>query len=286
MRILVTGAAGFLARPLLELLRKANHELHVVDFRPVPDAVPHQCDLGNAAEVAALIRAVQPDRVFHLAGTFTNEFAADFAGNVTTTQHLLEAVCTHSPATRVVLIGSAAEYGCVQPDENPVTEDHPLAPVSLYGWSKVCQTHLARYYHRVRGADVVLARLFNLSGKGASPRLFVGRLDEQITRFKRGETQEILVGNLDSVRDYVSTEEAARQLVGIADHGQAGEVYHVGSGVPVKMRGLLEQMLAEAGIGFEHVRVEVREPAAKLDIPIIFADMRRTGLLLKREPSK
>lgn len=284
MRILVTGAAGFLARPLLELLRKENHELHGVDFRPVQAAVSHQCDLGNAAEVAALIRAVQPDRVFHLAGTFTNEFAADFTGNVTTTQHLLEAVCTSAPAARVVLIGSAAEYGCVRPEENPVPEDHPLAPVSLYGWSKVCQTHLAGFYHRVRGADVVLARLFNLSGKGASPRLFVGRLNEQIARFNRGETQEILVGNLNSVRDYVSTDEAARQLAGIANHGQAGKVYHVGSGVPVKMRDLLERMLAEAGIGLESVRVAVGEPAGKLDIPMIFADMQRTKALLQTEP--
>jgi len=281
MRILVTGAAGFLARPLQELLRQEHHELHGVDCRPVPLAIPHECDLGNPDAVADMVRAVRPDRVFHLAGTFTNEFDADFAGNVATTRHLLEAVCTHAPAARVLLIGSAAEYGWVRPEDNPVREDHRLAPVSLYGWSKVCQTHLAQFYHRVRGVDVVRARLFNLSGKGASPRLFVGQMEEQIARLKRGKAQEIVTGNLDSIRDYVPVEEAARLLAEIARRGQAGEVYHVGSGVPVKMRDVLERMLAEAGIGFDRVRVESRKQCAKLDIPMIFADMRRTVALLQ-----
>ncbi len=283
MRILITGAAGFLARPLQQHLRQEHHELHGVDCRPVPLAIPHECNLGSPEAVADLVRSLRPDRVFHLAGTFANEFNADFAGNVATTQNLLEAICTHAPAARVLLIGSAAEYGWVQPEDNPVEENHRLAPVSVYGWSKVCQTHLAQFYHRVRGVDVVLARLFNLSGKGASRRLFVGRMEEQIALLKQGQTREIVAGNLDSIRDYVPVEKAARLLVEIARCGLAGEVYHVGSGVPVKMRDMLERMLAEAGIGFERVRVENRRPDAKLDIPMIFADMRRTAALLPAE---
>lgn len=280
MKTLVTGAAGFLGRALVQRLEQnSQHELHVTDLRPAPGGVFHRCDLSDPAQVGELLRTVSPRRIYHLAGTFTNEFGADFSSNVDSTRHLLEAVQQDGGPVRVLLIGSAAEYGCVRQEDNPLPEQQPLAPVSIYGWTKACQTLLMHYYHRVHAVDVVMARLFNLTGSGASNRLFVGRLQEQIDQLLAGKIQQITVGALDAVRDYLPVEEAARQVERVMLSGLSGQVYHIASGVPVRMRDLLGQLLQARGLSLDSVR-EAPQPALnKLDPRIVYADVTTTSRL-------
>jgi GDP-4-dehydro-6-deoxy-D-mannose reductase len=180
---------------------------------------------------------------------------------------------------RVLLIGSAAEYGCVRALDNPVREDHPLAPVSLYGWTKACQTLLMNYYHCVHAMDLVLARLFNLSGGGASNQLFVGRVEEQIRRLLAGEAHEITVGNLEAQRDYLPVAEAARQLDRVMQFGEGGQVYHVASGVPTRMKDLLDILLRAQGLSHECVRQTPRSLTNKQEVPVIYADISKASRL-------
>jgi GDP-4-dehydro-6-deoxy-D-mannose reductase len=280
MRTLVTGAAGFLGRALVQRLKhNTQHELHVTDLRPAPGGIFHRCDLSSSAEVGELLRTINPRRIYHLAGTFANEYGADFRSNVDSTRHLLEAVRQGGVPARVLLIGSAAEYGCVREQDNPLREEQPLAPVSIYGWTKACQTLLMGYYHRVHASDVVMARLFNLGGSGASNRLFVGRLQEQIELLLAGKIQEITVGALGAVRDYLPVEEAARQIERVMLFGSSGEVYHIASGIPVQMRDLLGQLLQARGLSRDCVR-EAPQPALdKLDPPAVYADVTKTSRL-------
>jgi GDP-4-dehydro-6-deoxy-D-mannose reductase len=280
MKTLVTGAAGFLGRALVQRLKQdTQHELHVTDLQPAPGGIFHRCDLSDPVRVAELLRTISPRRIYHLAGTFANEFGADFRSNVDSTRHLLEAVRQSGGPVRMLLIGSAAEYGCVREEDNPLREQQPLAPVSIYGWTKACQTLLMGYYHRVHASDVVMARLFNLTGSGASNRLFVGRLHEQVEQLLAGKIQEITVGPLDAVRDYLPVEEAARQVERVMLFGLSGQVYHIASGIPVRMRDLLGQLLQARGLSRDCVR-EVPQPTPnKLDPPAVYADVTTTSRL-------
>jgi GDP-4-dehydro-6-deoxy-D-mannose reductase len=280
MRVLVTGAAGFVGRAVLSALaRRPDHEVHGLDRRPVHGATPHLGDLLDASATLQFVKGLAPHRIFQLAGSFSNEFTAEFADNVVATRNLLEAVRLATPRTRVLLVGSAAEYGWVRPEANPVREDHPLHPVSIYGWAKACQTQLMGYYCRVQELDLVMARVFNLTGPGVSNRLFVGRVEEQIERLCRGQTGEIVVGNLEAVRDYLPVDEAAAKLARIMERGATGEVYNVGSGQPITMRALLDKLLTQHGLGWEHVRIESRDQAGKLDVPCIYADTSKLDAL-------
>jgi len=274
MKTLVTGAAGFLGRALVQTLKQETpHELHLTDLQVAPGGTFHRCDLSDPAAVGELLRAIRPQWIYHLAGTFTNEYGADFRSNVDSTRHLLEAVRQDGRPVRVLLIGSAAEYGCAREEDNPLREDQPLAPVSIYGWTKACQTLLMRYYHRVHALEVVMARLFNLSGSGASTRLFVGRLHEQVEQFLAGQIPEITVGSLDAVRDYLSVDEAARQIERVMLFGLSGQAYHVASGIPVRMRELLDQLLRARGLSRDCVREAPRPAPDKLDPPVVYADV-------------
>src|SRR3546814_451581 len=161
----------------------------------------------------------------------------------------------------------------VEGKENPVAEDRVLRPVSVYGITKAWQTELA-YLYAGRGVDVVVARIFNLLGPHLSERLFVGRLRKQIDEVRRGERRRIEVGSLSASRDYIAIEDAATQLLTIAELGDAGKVYNVGSGLPITMQELLCRELAHNGLT-EVAVVEATDSAdsRRYDVPLIYADV-------------
>lgn len=284
MTILVTGASGAFGRILCAALRDNSAEDVVASGRREADLPGYvRCDLTDRIALHRLVMRARPRLVYHLAGGFTNQYDLDFAINARAARHLLESLREAGGRGRTVLLGSAAEYGMVAPEENPVGEDRVLRPVSVYGVTKACQTHIACCAAYQHGDDVVVARMFNLLAPGLSERLFVGRVERQIERYKRGDIGAIEVGNLASSRDYVSGDDAMSQIRAIAAHGEAGSIYHVGSGVAIGMRELLRRMLADAGVpGAPVTEAPATAVRAGYDASVIYADMRRTRALQER----
>jgi GDP-4-dehydro-6-deoxy-D-mannose reductase len=284
MNVLVTGATGCLGRLVVDALRDRSGIDVWTSGRGDRDALGYiACDLVDPSAIDTLIEKTRPEVIFHLAGSFTNDYARDLAVNADCARHLLDAARRRQLRPRTVLIGSAAEYGIVEPGDNPVREQRALRPVSVYGTTKAFQTLLASFYARHHDMDVVVARLFNLYASGISERLFVGRVEHQIERVKRGEQSRIELGSLSARRDYVDAHEAVEQLFLIASRGSTGEVYNLGSGIPILMRDLLKRMLATAGLDSSIVR-ENTQPAgrSRYDVPVIYADMNKTRNLKER----
>ena len=284
-KVLVTGANGFLGLNLAaSLAKREDCGLYLTDIRQpqLPGReTTIQCDLSDPAQVSKLIQDVKPDQIYHLAGLFSGDYEANYRANVLAAKNLLDAVKTSVPACRLLVTGSAAEYGCAA--SNPVSESCPLNPVNLYGFTKMLQTRLAELYARIYGLDVVIARPFNLLGKGASEGLFVGRVMRQIEEFKQGKTAKITVGGLDAVRDYLKVEDAAAAFELIMNSGRAGEVYNVASGLPVKMRDLLEALLTENGIPYGVVEENPALLNRKTEVKAIYADVSKFSALKKTE---
>lgn len=278
--ILVTGGVGALGIAVSSHLR--SHDYHVVcASRNVPsDEGSVQLDVTDLAQLTMAIRSVKPAVIIHLAATFESDFDEAFRINVLGAKNLLAAVQETGFTPRVVLAGSAAEYGLISPEENPIREDRLLRPVSIYGLTKSWQTSWGLMCAH-QGQDVVIGRIFNLDGPCLSSRLFVGRIDQQIREVCTGQRQRIEVGSLSAVRDYISVEDAARQLVAIAEHGKSGQVYHVASGQPTRMRDLLARRLAIYGLDFgivdEHASLSTH---TGYDVPVVYADITRTNALL------
>ena len=278
--VLVTGGVGALGIAVSSHLRSCGYDVICASRRVPQDGASVQLDVTEAAQVSKAIHSIKPDVIIHLAATFESEFDAAFTTNVQGARNLLAAAQETRSATRVVLAGSAAEYGLVSSEENPIREDRLLRPVSIYGLTKSWQTSWGLMCAH-QGQDVVIGRIFNLDGPGLSSRLFVGRIDQQIQEISAGQRQRIEVGSLSAVRDYISVEDAACQLVAIAERGQTGQVYHVASGQPVKMRNLLDRRLAVYGLDFgivdEHATLSSR---TGYDVPVVYADITRTKALL------
>jgi GDP-4-dehydro-6-deoxy-D-mannose reductase len=265
MRVLITGARGFSGKHLSQHL-SLDPQLELFGTDQADG------DLSDPAFTTELLNKIQPQQIYHLAGSFTNDYSTDYRNNVAATKNILDTLSTLKIPCRVLLIGSSAEYGDVLPSDNPIREDHPLKPLSFYGLTKVFQTHLMQFYHHL---DLVMGRTFNLCGEGMSPNLFVGRVYHQIYSYKKGEISKISLGSLKPERDYIDIEDAVRYYQTIMNKGKRGEIYNVGSGRPTKIATLLEEILKKNGLSMEMIE----EKAHPSSLPQIYANIQKVNNL-------
>src|SRR5687767_2833659 len=144
MRVLVTGAEGFVGGHLLPELRAQRHET-------ITWASPRHAggvDVRDAAAVRERLASARPEAVVHLAGiTHLPKVLADpaaaLAVNVTGTLNVLEATRRVAPLARVLIVSSAAVYGSPRPDSLPLDEMTPLLAEHPYGVQKIATECLA-----------------------------------------------------------------------------------------------------------------------------------------------
>ncbi|ABF87804.1 GDP-4-dehydro-6-deoxy-D-mannose reductase [Myxococcus xanthus DK 1622] len=264
MRILVTGADGFVGRHLCALLRAAGDEV-VEAHGPRGEGINSNAlhfDVANEASVKAAVAEVKPEGIIHLAGFSSvakshHNPSRVFAVNTMGVVHLLTAVRESVPKARVVLVGSGEVYGPV-PEGTRATEDTPAVPLSPYAASKSAAELAAVQFHRSYGLEVVMARPFNHLGAGQDPTFVVPSFAAQIRAIGLGTVDPVLrTGNLDAVRDFSHVRDVVEAYRLLLDKGEPGQAYNIGSGEGRTIRSLLEEMLSLAGVS---ARIEL-DPA-------------------------
>lgn len=260
MRLLVTGAGGFLGRYVAASPVAAGCTL-LRATRSTTAADETEVAMGpgpwTSADFARGIEIARPDVVLHLAGsTATASARACFEANTILAAELLAATAAMPRAPAVMLVGSAAEYGFVEQSAQPVAEDHPCAPVTDYGIAKYTQTLLG-LRAAARGANVLVVRLFNPVGAGMPGHLALSSFARQVALPAAG-ARVLRVGNLDVRRDFLDVREAARLLLGLAMRpGWPWPLVNLCSGAAYPLRDLLDRLIAASGVA---ARVEV-DPA-------------------------
>jgi GDP-4-dehydro-6-deoxy-D-mannose reductase len=282
--VLITGAQGGVAQTLIHFIKKEffGEEVLLLTRTEQKDCIP--CDLTDIEKVKSVFVESKPRLIFHFAGSATNRLEIDYSNNVIATKNIYDVILELKMSTRIFIMGSAAEYGFVKGNENPIREDSVTRPVSIYGMTKLFQTQLSQYYFHTYGLDIVVGRLFNLVSKHLSDQLFVGRVYQQIESYKKGEIPIMSFGNLKSQRDYIEGEEMAKLVLLIAKKGLGGEVYNIASGKPVSMENLLKQILIESGLNITeglYKEDPIRFRLKYHDIPTIYADISKVQTLLE-----
>ena len=162
-RYLVTGAAGNLARQLIEELGVRGKETFGIDLAPAPDGLEgnlRQIDITDPGRLAALLAEFRPDCILHMASLLSMSSAADppraWQVNASAAVALMELAVEHG-VQRFFFPSTSATYGGALPD--PLPEDHPQWPDNIYGATKVAVERVGTYFALSRGLDFRSVRL-------------------------------------------------------------------------------------------------------------------------------
>jgi GDP-4-dehydro-6-deoxy-D-mannose reductase len=274
MKALVTGASGFVGPHLVAHLEASGDQVVAVDRG---GATP--VDVTDRDAVQAVMRDVRPAAVYHLAALSHvaeswSAAANSFRVNAEGTLNVLVAA-SDAGVGRVLVVGSAEEYGAVREADLPIDEDTPLRPMTPYGASKVAADYLALQAYLGGGLETVRARPFNHTGPGQSPRFLVPALARRVAEAERAGEDKVLVGSLDPVRDITDVRDVVRAYRSLVERGEPGEVYNVCSGRGTTVREIAERLLAHAHRNLELVVDE--NLVRKVEVPRLVGNPSKIG---------
>ena len=271
MRVLVTGADGFVGRHVVEQLVEAGHE---VSAGCRPGGESPQSWLAPQARNAVMLLPLEVsdsasvrgalgrplDAIIHLAAVASGSEARQDPGrawvvNAAGTARLVDSAIALREATGVdplVLVVSSAEvYG--QGPARPRVETDPLCPQSPYAASKVGAEVAAMEAWRRVALRVVVARAFPHTGPGQMPLYVVPAFLQRLRAAKAAGSTQVPTGNLDPVRDLLDVRDVSRAYIGLIAHGVPGEAYNVARGEGVTLRELFRLLAEKLGAAVEPV---------------------------------
>ncbi len=263
-KVLVTGGLGFIGSNLCIELVRLGARVTIVDnmlprqggnlfnIREIEDRVQVQfSDVRDQFSMNYLVRGV--DYVFHLAGQVNHVDSMrnplqDLDINCKGTLVLLEALRINNKNARVIFAGTRGEYGSSV--KLPVDEDHPTNPKGIYAVTNLSAEKMVLVYddvHRIKGACL---RITNTYG----PRHQMMHDEYGVFNWfirKALEDAEIPVfGDGRILRDFVYVDDLVRCLLMVAVTDKSyGEVFNVGTGIPVSFQSLAQTIVKVAGTG-------------------------------------
>ncbi len=252
MRAVVTGVAGFIGSHLAERLINQGHDVVGVDsFTPYYSASIKESNLANlnassrfrliksdllAIDLDTLLSDV--DLVFHLAAqagvraSWGHYFRDYTRFNIEATQELLEAA-KDKGLSRFVFASSSSVYGEVE--QLPVTEEHPLKPISPYGVTKLAAEHLCGIYAKNFGVPVVSLRFFTVYGPRQRPDMAIHKF---IAAALKGQPVEVF-GDGSQTRDFTFVLDVVEACMLAATNEAKMIPYNIGGGSRITVNDLV-----------------------------------------------
>lgn len=268
MSSLVTGAGGFVGQWLIRSLLNRDERVTGFTFGPPANngilgpaqrnAVDWvEGDIRDTESIQASIDRCLPDAIYHLAGiTFVPQAGADpgatYEVNTIGAARLLLAVARARDAgrisPRVLVVGSAEQYGAHDRSECPLKESAQQKPATVYAASKAAQEIISLQAFRSSGIDVIATRSFNHSGAGQEARFLLPGIVNRIKSLRQSGGKDLPIGNTTTTRDFLHVADVAEAYIALIERGQPGEVYNVSSGQGRTVQELVELALRVTGV--------------------------------------
>jgi GDP-4-dehydro-6-deoxy-D-mannose reductase len=242
-------------------------------------------DMSDAEVASEILSKANADYVFHLAAqAFVPLSWSDpwqtMENNIRSQLNILQILVDSGARPKVLVVGSADEYGMILPDELPVTEDTPLRPYSPYAVSKIAQDMLGYQYFASHGLPIVRVRPFNHIGTRQSPAFVTSDFAKQIAEIEdRRREPRLFVGNLEAKRDFTDVRDMVRAYHLALERGEDGEVYNLGAERAYSIREALEALLE-----MSEAQIDVVQDPSRMrpsDVPVVVSDCskfrQRTG---------
>jgi UDP-glucose 4-epimerase len=289
MRILVTGAAGFIGSHVADAYVAAGHEVAILDNfktgteRNVnPEARLFRVDVRDADEVQTAIGSFKPDVVNHHAAQSevpksVADPAFDAEVNVVGGINLLKAAVDHGVKKVIFISTGGALYG--EPDVVPADEDHPVRPLSPYGTGKFCFEQYLGTFQRTYHLEYTVLRYANIYGARQDYQSEEGRVVAIFAGRMLAGRPVTIDGDGEQARDMLHVGDVATANLAALDRG-AGGTYHVSTGVPVTVNELFRKL----AVLTDYKRPPEHGPRRKGDVYRIALDNTRARNELGWEP--
>lgn len=244
MKILVTGAGGFVGAAVVSSALSAGHDV-IALVRPTGNrqrldehgAIVVPVNLADGVELEATLRHHRPDVIVHSAWSGVSNASrherSQITDNVSVALSLVDAAAA-AGAGKFIGIGSQAEYGLLS---GKIRETALPSPTSLYGAAKVAVQFLTAQLCADAGIDFAWLRLFSTYGPRDNPNWLIPSMIEQLLDGRRPRTTE---GR--QLWDYLFIDDVADAIRAAAESKQAIGIFNLGSGKPVAVRDIIEQI--------------------------------------------
>lgn len=295
-RVLITGITGSGGSYLAEYI--SNHhpmiKIHGVsrwhsttsfdNLASIRDKVKvFECDLCDLSSIYRVVKEVRPDIVFHLAAHANVRASFDtphavLSNNILGTSNLFEAIRMVGIDPVIQLCSTSEVYGQVDPKLVPITEDTPMMPASPYAVSKIAQDLLGRTYFVSYGMRIIRTRMFAYFNPRRTD-LFATAFAKQVAWVEAGLQEEVVHGNLDSVRTMIDVRDAMAAYWDAIMYCEPGEAYNIGGLTTIKVGEVLNQLidLSEKVIPTRLDKALLRPADVTLQIPSMEKFTHKTG---------
>lgn len=283
MRILITGAGGFVGNHLAAHLGQALKDAQLIGTTLFASESVHPAinenrliDLKDFAQARELLADSRPEAIYHLAAqAFVPRSFEDpwetLENNILAQLNITRACLDLNLRPRILIVSSAEIYGEVAAEQLPLHENSAIRPTNPYSVSKVAQDMLGLQYYLSHDLPIMRARPFNHIGPGQNGRFVAPAFAMQIASIEEGQREAVInVGNLTAKRDFTDVRDIVRAYRLIVEKGQPGEAYNVASGTAYSIRQLLDVLL-----GLSPIDIKVTVESTRLrpvDVPEIRGD--------------
>jgi len=294
MNILITGISGFAGSFLAEYILKAqSSELKAQSLFGTVFSARESSNLQNIEDqlhlfagdlsdrgfVKKVLDESCPDLIFHLAAiAFVGESLKNpekvILNNIQIQLNLLEEIRAQGLKPKILIVGSADEYGLVAPADNPLSENQPLLPVSPYGLSKLAQDMMGYVYYKSFNLPIVRVRPFNHIGPRQSPQFVVPAFAKQIAEAEANLIKpEVRVGNLSAKRDFTDVRDMVKAYWLALQKGDLGEVYNLGSGKAYEIGWVLKTLIS---MSKKEIKIKIDPSLLRaVDLPVTMCNQQK-----------
>lgn len=271
-KIMITGIAGFVGSHLAELCLSKGEDVFgtvlsgesLKNLAGIKEKVKiFECDLSQKEAVLKVIKDIQPDVIFHLAGQSFPSISFQMpektlSTNIFIALNIFEAVRELEIGPVIQVACSSDEYGLIKEDELPVKEANPLRPMSPYAVSKIAVDMLAFQYCCSYQMKIVITRAFNHTGPRASIQTAPPRFAQQIALIEAKKQEPIIkVGNLEAFRDFSDVRDVVKAYHIAVEKCEYGTPYNIGSGKAYQIKEILDILLS-----FSSIKMKVGQDAS------------------------
>jgi GDPmannose 4,6-dehydratase len=298
---LITGIAGQDGSYLAELLLNSGYEVHgLVRRNSVPEhqesridlisenIKTHYADLTDLNGLNRIIDSVQPQYIYNLAAQSHVRISFEipsFTGSVNGLGALgiLDSIVRQAPEIRFYQASSSEMFGDCVDGDGFQRETTPMQPVSPYGCAKLYAYHITRNYRKAYGVFAANGILFNHESPRRGSNFVTSKVIKTAVQIKYGLEKNLVMGNLDSYRDWGHSKDYVRAMKLILESGEPDD-YVVATGEARSVRDLVDLVFTKLGMNYQDYVIQDPRFLRPQELPYLKGDSSKIRNTLKWKP--